>query len=162
MLVFVESYGRTVFDQPDYAQHVRPRLQQYAAELGAAGVSMRSSYLTSPTYGGISWLAHGTLLSGLWINSQSRYDRLVMSRRPTLNRLFQRAGWRTLAVQPAHTLPWPQGDYFGYDRVYAAQDLNYRGQPFNWITMPDQYTLSVIQRLERPAARASRSWRKWL
>ncbi|BBL59221.1 sulfatase-like hydrolase/transferase [Methylomonas koyamae] len=151
MLVFVESYGRTVFDQPDYAQHVRPRLQQYAAELGAAGVSMRSSYLTSPTYGGISWLAHGTLLSGLWINSQSRYDRLVMSRRPTLNRLFQRAGWRTLAVQPAHTLPWPQGDYFGYDRVYAAQDLNYRGQPFNWITMPDQYTLSVIQRLERPA-----------
>lgn len=151
LLVFVESYGRTVFDQPDYAQHVRPRLQQYAAELSAAGFSMRSSYLTSPTYGGISWLAHGTLLSGLWINSQSRYDRLVMSRRPTLNRLFQRAGWRTLAVQPAHTLPWPQGDYFGYDRVYAAQDLNYRGQPFNWITMPDQYTLSAIQRLERPA-----------
>lgn len=151
LLVFVESYGRTVFDKPDYAAHILPLLEKSGAELQDSGIGVRSAFLTSPTYGGISWLAHGTLLSGLWIDSQSRYDRLVMSQRPTLNHLFQRAGWRTIAVQPAHTLPWPQGQYFGYDRIYAAQDLAYRGNAFNWITMPDQYTLSAIQRLERPA-----------
>jgi len=78
----------------------------------------------------------------------------VMSQRPSLNRLFHRAGWRTVAVQPAHTMAWPQGEYFGYDRIYAAQDLGYKGQTFNWITMPDQYTLSALQALERkPGAR---------
>ena len=149
LVVFIESYGRTALDNPDYAGHIRPVLEQSSADLAAHGLSARSAYLTSPTYGGISWLAHGTLLSGLWINSQTRYDRLVMSTRPSLNRLFQRAGWRTMAVQPAHTMAWPQGAYFGYDRIYAAQDLGYKGRPFNWITMPDQYTLSAFQSLER-------------
>ena len=149
LVVFIESYGRTALDKPDYADHVRPLLKQGGADLAANGLYARSAYLTSPTYGGISWLAHGTLLSGLWINSQTRYDRLVTSTRPSLNRLFQRAGWRTVAVQPAHTMAWPQGAYFGYDRIYAAQDLGYKGQPFNWITMPDQYTLSAFQSLER-------------
>lgn len=149
LVVFVESYGRTVLDKADYAEQIRPLLQRSSRELSGQGLFARSAYLTSPTYGGISWLAHGTLLSGLWINSQVRYDRLVMSKRPSLNRLFQRAGWRTVAVQPAHTMAWPQGEYFGYDKIYAAQDLGYRGQPFNWITMPDQYTLSAVQRLER-------------
>lgn len=149
MVVFVESYGRTVLDKPDYASHIRPLLAQSSANLAANGLLARSAYLTSPTYGGISWLAHGTLLSGLWINSQTRYDRLVTSQRPSLNRLFRRAGWRTVAVQPAHTMDWPQGEYFGYDRIYASQDLGYQGQAFNWITMPDQYTLSAFQALER-------------
>jgi hypothetical protein len=149
LVVFVESYGRTVLDKPDFAALIRPLLEQSSASLAAKGLFARSAYLTSPTNGGISWLAHGTLLSGLWINSQTRYDRLVMSVRPSLNRLFKRAGWRTVAVQPAHTMDWPQGKYFGYDQVYAAKDLGYRGQPFNWITMPDQYTLSSFQSLER-------------
>lgn len=149
LVIFIESYGRTVLDKADYAEHIRPLLQQSSAKLAANGLSARSAYLASPTYGGISWLAHGTLMSGLWINSQTRYDRLVMSQRPSLNRLFRRAGWRTVAVQPAHTMAWPQGEYFGYDRIYAAQDLGYKGQPFNWITMPDQYTLSALQALER-------------
>lgn len=149
LVVFIESYGRTVLDKPAYASHIRPVLEQSNAKLAAKRLFARSAYLTSPTYGGISWLAHGTLLSGLWVNSQVRYDRLVMGDRPTLNRLFQRAGWRTVAVQPAHTMDWPQGKYFGYDRIYAAQDLGYQGVPFNWITMPDQYTLSAFQSLER-------------
>ena len=156
LLVFIESYGRTVLDKADYAAYIRPLLGKSSADLTANGLSARSAYLTSPTYGGISWLAHGTLLSGLWINSQTRYDRLVMSQRPSLNHLFRRAGWRTVAVEPAHTMAWPQGAYFGYDQIYAAQDLGYRGQPFNWITMPDQYTLSAFQALERkPDARQS-------
>ncbi|WP_347989065.1 sulfatase-like hydrolase/transferase [Methylomonas sp. AM2-LC] len=150
LVVFIESYGRTVLDKADFSEYIRPLLEKSSETLASAGLFARSAYLTSPTYGGISWLAHGTLLSGLWINSQTRYDRLVMSERPSLNRLFKRAGWRTVAVQPAHTMDWPQGQYFGYDKIYAAPDLGYQGQPFNWITMPDQYTLSAFQSRERP------------
>lgn len=149
LLVFIESYGRTVLQSPDFAEHLRPLLQRGSADLAGNGLQARSAYLTSPTVGGISWLAHGTALSGLWIDSQVRYDSLIMSQRQTLNHLFQQAGWRTVAVMPAITLAWPEGNYFGYDQIYAAQDLGYSGKAFNWVTMPDQYTLAAFQALER-------------
>lgn len=149
LVIFIESYGRTVLDKPEFAAHIRPLLEKGSADLASAGFSARSAYLTSPTAGGISWLAHSTFMSGLWIDSQVRYDSLTASERPTLNRLFKRAGWRTLAVQPAHTMDWPAGAYFGYDKIYSAADLGYQGKPFNWVTMPDQYTLSAVQKYER-------------
>jgi hypothetical protein len=73
----------------------------------------------------------------------------MASRRPSLNRLFAGAGWETVAVMPAITMDWPEAAYYGYDRILAAGNLGYRGKPFNWITMPDQYTLSAFQRLVR-------------
>lgn len=73
---------------------------------------------------------------------------MLDSRRPTLNALFRRAGWRTVALMPAITEDWPEAAYFGYDAAYRAPDLGYRGEPYNWVTMPDQYTLSALQRLE--------------
>ena len=47
---------------------------------------------------------------------------------------------------PAITLAWPEADAFGYDTVLAAADLGYRGPPFNWVTMPDQFTLAALER----------------
>ena len=151
LVVFVESYGRTLLDKAEYAQMYRPSLQAATQKLTDAGYLSRSAYLTSPTVGGISWLAHGTALSGLWIDSQVRYDSLMMSDRPSLVRLFQRAGWRTVGVMPAISLAWPEGEYFGYDQLYTAPDLNYRGAPYNYVTMPDQFTLSQFQKFERSA-----------
>lgn len=155
ILVFVESYGRSAIEDPRYAPEIRPRLAGIEEDLAGKGFASASGWVTSPTVGGLSWLAHGTLLSGLWTDSQARYDRLMISSRPSLNRLFAEAGWESVAVMPAITMDWPQSAYFGYDRVLAAADLGYRGKPFNWITMPDQYTLSAFQRLvrDRPGRR---------
>ena len=47
---------------------------------------------------------------------------------------------------PAITLAWPEAGCFGYDRVLAADDLGYRGRPFSWVTMPDQFTLAALER----------------
>ena len=45
----------------------------------------------------------------------------------------------------------------GFDRILAAADLGYRGLPFNWVTMPDQFTLAAFDRLVRlDAAREGR------
>ena len=149
LVVFVESYGRIVIDSDHYAPFIRPALQQATAALESQGFEARSGFLTSPTVGGISWLAHGTALSGMWIDSQIRYDSLMISERPSLVRLFNRAGWRTLGIMPAITMAWPEGQYFGYDHVYDARELAYQGKPFNYVTMPDQFTLSQFQKLER-------------
>jgi hypothetical protein len=149
LVVFVESYGRTVIDNPEFSAHMLPLLEQSNQKLAEKKFIARSGYLTSPTVGGLSWLAHGTAMSGLWIDNQIRYNNLVLSQRPTLNRLFNRAGWRTLAVMPAITMAWPEGNYYGYDKIYHANNLGYQGLPFNWVTMPDQYTLAAFQKFER-------------
>jgi hypothetical protein len=149
VLAFVESYGRSAVSDPRYAPGVGAVLDAGTRRLDAAGFSSRSAFLTSPTTGGGSWLAHSTLLSGLWVDSQRRYDDLVTTGRLTLNRAFQRANWRTVGVMPGVTRDWPEGAFFGYDTVYSAQNLGYRGPRYNWGTMPDQYTLSTFQHAER-------------
>jgi hypothetical protein len=147
-LVFVESYGRSTHQHPLYAPTIRPRLETIAADLRARGYDMRSGWLTSPIVGGQSWLAHATFLSGLEIDSQRRYQALIASPRRTLLHFAAGGGWRTVGIMPAITLAWPEGSYFGYDAVHAAADLGYRGKPFNWVTMPDQFTLAAFERLE--------------
>ncbi|GGM83240.1 hypothetical protein GCM10012275_62340 [Longimycelium tulufanense] len=149
IVTFVESYGRAAIENPEIAPQVGAALENGSRRLRAAGFGARSGFLTSPTAGGGSWLAQATLLSGLWIDNQQRYRTLVASDRLTLNRAFQHAGWRTVGVMPAITQAWPEGNFFGYDRIYAASDLGYRGPRFSYATMPDQYTLSAFQRAER-------------
>ena len=149
LVIFVESYGRTVLDNPEFAPQIRPLLERTGDELAENGFATRSGFLTSPTLGGLSWLAHGTAMSGLWIDNQIRYNSLMISKRPTLNRLFNQAGWRTVAVMPAITMDWPEGNFYGYDHIYDAHNLGYQGKPFNWVTMPDQYTLAAFQERER-------------
>ncbi|MBB5752750.1 sulfatase [Prosthecomicrobium pneumaticum] len=149
LLVFVESYGRSAIEDPRYAPAVDAVLRQAEATLAGAGFSARSAYLRSPTVGGQSWLAHGTLLSGVRIDNQRRYLALVGSQRATLVGDFRRAGWRAVAVMPAIARAWPEGAFFGYDRLYDAGTLGYRGLPFNWVTMPDQFTLAAFDRAER-------------
>lgn len=149
VLAFVESYGRDAVENPRFAPQVDAVLDAGSRELRAAGFASRSAFLTSPTAGGGSWLAHSTLLSGLWIDNQQRYRTLVGSDRLTLNGAFRRASWRSVAVVPGVTRAWPEGAFFGYDRIYAAGDLGYRGPRFSWATMPDQYVLSAFERAER-------------
>ncbi|GHC69146.1 hypothetical protein GCM10010136_14600 [Limoniibacter endophyticus] len=149
IMVFVESYGASAINAPPYAPATRWRLQKMQDELALAGLHAKSSWLLSPTSGGLSWLAHGALLSGTWTDSQQRYDRLIASERQSLNAIFRESGWRSIAVMPAIVLDWPEAAYFGYERVLAAGDLGYEGLPFNWVTMPDQYTLAAFEREER-------------
>ncbi|GAA2453669.1 hypothetical protein GCM10010191_85490 [Actinomadura vinacea] len=149
LLAFVESYGRDAVEDPRYAPQVGALLDDGGRRLREAGFASRSGWLTSPTAGGGSWLAHATLLSGLWIDNQQRYHSLVGSDRLTLNRAFNRADWRTVGLMPGVTRAWPEGRFFGFDQVYDSRQLGYRGPRFSFATMPDQYTLAAFERLER-------------
>ncbi len=152
VVTFVESYGRSAVDDPRLAGPVRALLDDGTRRLRSAGFESRSAFLTSSTFGGGSWLAHGSLLAGCWVNSQQRYRQLVGSDRLTLNKAFQRAGWRTVGLSPGTTGDWPEGAFFGFDQLYDSRTLGYRGPNFSWATMPDQYTLAAFQRLEHSRA----------
>jgi hypothetical protein len=87
--------------------------------------------------------------SGLWVNSQRRYDQLVDTHRLTLATAFKRAGWRVVADVPANDRTWPEGSlFYGYDRVYDRRNVGYRGPSFAYAPMPDQYVFAALQRLE--------------
>lgn len=149
LVVFVESYGRVAVQGTSYSPGIDDVLERGTAQLQAAGYGARSAFLTSPTFGAASWLAHSTLESGLWVDSQQRYNQLVTARRTTLTSAFEQSGWRTVFDVPAITKDWADGRrFYGFDTLYDADNVGYRGPRFGYATMPDQFTLAALQRNE--------------
>ena len=149
LVVFIESYGRIAVQDSSFSPRVDAVLERGSAQLRAAGFSSRSAFLTSPTFGGLSWLAHSTLQSGVTVNGQWRYDQVVKKGRVTLTRAFKRAGWRAVGAMPGNRRAWPEGSaFYRYDQVYDRRNFGYRGPAFGLPPMPDQYTLLALQRRE--------------
>jgi hypothetical protein len=149
IVAFVESYGRIAVQGSAFSPQVDSVLDAGTNSLRAAGFSSQSAWMTSPTFGGISWLAHSTLQSGLWIDNQQRYNRLVASDRFTLSDAFKRAGWRTVGDLPANDRDWSQGtSFYHYDKIYDSRNVGYVGPSFSYASMPDQYVMSAFQRQE--------------
>ena len=148
VLTFIESYGRNAVEDPRYAPVIAPVLDAGTARLAAAGYGARSGWLTSPLAGGGSWMAHATFVSGLRIDNQNRYRSLVSGDRRTLTSMFRDSGWETADVAPGTNRAWPEGAFFGFDRVHDFRTLGYKGPNFAWSPMPDQYTLTAFERME--------------
>jgi hypothetical protein len=148
ILIFIESYGETVLERSFYRDRLAPAYAAFQAELAARGFSVGSGLLDSPTYGGISWLAHATLATGIRVTNQLDYDLLMSSEARPLAHFFRAAGYRTVLVEPAVNRPWPQGDFYQFEQKYFAFNLEYQGPAFGWTTMPDQYLLDFVRRRE--------------
>ena len=128
IVAFVESYGRVAVAGLGVRAPGRRRARRGDRATAAAGFSARSAFLTSPTFGGVSWLAHSTFQTGLWIDSQQHYDQLVASDRFTLSDAFKRAGWRTVGDVPRNEQDWPEGtSFYHYDQIYDARNVGYQG-----------------------------------
>jgi hypothetical protein len=155
VIAFLESYGRVAVEDSDFTAGIDRVLEEGGAQLARDGYSAQSAFLTSPTFGGVSWLAHSTLQSGVWVDSQQKYDRLIESDRLTLTRAFQSAGWRTVAVVPSNTEPWAPGSrFYGFDAVLDFRSMGYQGPAFSYARVPDQYTWKHFHDRELSGAHA--------
>jgi phosphatidylglycerophosphate synthase len=149
IIAFVESYGQVAVRGTSFSPGVDAVLRQQTGMLTRVGWSTQSAWLTSPTFGGISWLAHSTLQSGLWVNSSQRYGELLASKRFTLSDAFKKASWHTVSDDPSDDPTWAAGtSFYHYDQLYNRHNVGYRGPTFSYSSMPDQYTLAAFQRLE--------------
>jgi phosphatidylglycerophosphate synthase len=146
---FIESYGQVAVQGTSFSRGIDAVLRRSNASLARAGWSTRSAWITSPGFGGISQLAHSTLQSGLWVNTELRYADLVNSHRFTLSDAFDKAGWRTVSDSPEDDPVWPPGTrYYHFDKLYNRYNVGYHGPNFSYASMPDQYTYAEFQRNE--------------
>lgn len=149
IIAFVESYGQVAVQGTPFSAGVDAVLRDGDAQLAAHGYSERSAFLTSSTFGGISWLAHSTLQTGLWVDSQQKYDQVTSGTRFTLADAFRKAGWRTISDVPSDTKPWAVGtSFYHFDTQLNATNVGYKGPKFSYARIPDQYTLSYFQQHE--------------
>lgn len=140
-LVFIDSYGTTVFDTPEFRDAFAGALAQFEAAVSAAGYTVASNRLVSPTFGGGSWLARATLASGIRLDDPVLYSRMLASGRKLLPAYFRAAGWRALDVEPGRKAAAPDPKAWGFDRALDAKALDYRGPSFGWFAIPDQFTI---------------------
>lgn len=156
-IVFLESYGVVSWERPALVEGLagsRARLETDARETGRGVVSAR---VESTTFGGESWLAHISLLSGTEVRDDRTNTRLMAQDRDTLVTLFDRAGYHTAAIVPGLLVAWPEGAFYGFDEIYDYERLAYRGPPFGWWSINDQYALARVDHLEiEPRDRAPR------
>jgi hypothetical protein len=149
LLVFVESYGQVAVEDSSIAAQDDRSLAKQTKQLEIVGYSARSGWLSSSTFGGLSWLAHSTLQSGLFVDNQLRYDQLVATQRLTLSDAFGRAGWRTIADVPSNDRTWSEGTtFYHYDKLYDRRNVGYKGPKYSYASMPDEYVFSAFDRLE--------------
>ena len=147
-LLFIESYGAVTFEKPEF----NARLQQPRAGLDRAiqdtGRDVVSALVESPTFGGSSWLAHISFLSGIKVADPDLNALLMTEHRPTVVTNFAKRGYRTIAMMPGLWYPWPEGAFYGFQVIYDGPRLDYKGPSFGWWDMPDQFTLAKLDEQE--------------
>jgi len=148
LLLFVESYGAVSWERPAFAEALAPVRQQLDEAMQTTGRAVVSTFLDSPTFGGESWLAHISLLSGTEVRDGASNLRLMGQQRDTMVTAFARHGYRTVAVMPGIRGRWREGDFYGFDQIYDAGTLAYRGPSFGWWDITDQFALARLDALE--------------
>ena len=147
-LIFVESYGAVSWDRPAFAGSLAASRAQLSTDIVESGRQVVSAYVESPTFGGESWLAHTSLLSGTEVRDGAGHARLVAQQRDTMVAPFAAQGYRTVAIMPGIQSGWPEGKFFGFDTIYGAPELDYKGPSFGWWDLTDQFCLARVDALE--------------
>ena len=150
-LVFIESYGAIAYERPDMALPLAAGRADLDAAIHDTGRDVVSAFVESPTFGGSSWLAHLSLMSGVEVRDPETNARLMTEPRETMVTNFARAGHRTVALMPGLRRLWPEGAFYGFDDIYGVSRLAYRGPQFGWFAVPDQFSLAKFDALERGA-----------
>jgi len=148
LLLVVESYGAVSWDRPALADALAASRTRLDTDIRDTGRRVVSALVESTTFGGKSWLAHVSLLSGTEVRDEQTSVRLMSQPRDTMVTAFSRQGYRTAAIMPGVRSSWPEGAFYGFDQIYDLARLGYHGPSFGWWDITDQFALARMDALE--------------
>jgi len=147
LLLFIESYGAVSWERPEFRTALAPRRADFNSAITDTGRRVVTAYVQSPTFGGKSWLAHISLLSGIDVLDEDTNAALMSEKRQTLVTEFGSRGYRTVAIMPGLQRGWPEGSFYGFNEIYGAERLAYRGPEFGWWDITDQFAIARMDEL---------------
>jgi len=147
-LIFLESYGAVTFDRAEFVRGLAAPRAEFDKAIHDTNRDVVSAFVESPTFGGSSWLAHISLMSGVEVRDPDVNAMLMAQKRDTIVTNFKREGYRTVALMPGLWQAWPEGGFYGFDDIYGGERLDYRGPQFGWFDIPDEYALAKFDALE--------------
>ena len=148
LLVVLESYGAVSWDRPALVEALAASRTRFDTDIRDTGRRVVSALVESTTFGGKSWLAHVSLLSGTEVRDEQSSVRLMSQRRETMVSAFSRQGYRAVAIMPGVRAAWPEGAFYGFDEIYDIARLDYQGPSFGWWNITDQFALARMDALE--------------
>jgi hypothetical protein len=154
----VESYGHTLFTRERYREAMKPVYQEFTDFLGSRGWQGASSFLSSPAFGGRSWLADATLLAGIRLKTQEQYDAYLASGSRNLSHRLGELGYHRILAASGTQYSTPEWESIHeFDSYLLEKDFGYRGPFITFGRMPDQYLLYRVPHLftRNPARQAA-------
>jgi hypothetical protein len=145
-IIVLESYGATLLERPEYLEAMRKLYAELDGEMDRAGYVVLSGTVSSPAFGGRSWLADGTLLTGRNIGDQLAYDRYTEEGRPAkMLELMGKAGYRRIYAAPGtRNAPEAWKLAYPFEEYLLRYDFGYEGPFVSFGAMPDQYLLNRV------------------
>ncbi|MXY26378.1 MAG: hypothetical protein F4Y45_17895 [Acidobacteria bacterium] len=139
-LFSIESYGAALWADDDYRSARQGLMRRVQDGLDELELPTFTRFVTSPVYGGGSWMSTASALSGIRIENHSTYWawKRIAHRYPHLIAYLERHGYYTLSVQPGAT--WNE-DLYGYDDVIIREDFSYDAFDYGFGHVPDQWAL---------------------
>ena len=147
LLLFIESYGAVSWDRPEFSRALVAGRADLKSAIADTGRRVVTAYVQSPTFGGKSWLAHISLLSGIDVLDEDTNAALMSEKHHTLVTEFGNRGYRTIAIMPGLQRGWPEGSFYGFTEIYGAERLGYRGPEFGWWDITDQFAIARMDDL---------------
>ncbi len=156
-LIFIESYGDVLYHHPQLRTQFVTLADDVTRRLNEENWQIASILSWTPVYGGGSWLAYTTLLTGIHIDTEPLYNTIIDQTKEdplfSLSRYLQSQGYLYNRLTP---LPFDSSeerrfqsrlnDFYHYDTWLTSQDLGYVGPLYGWgPAPPDQYSLNFLR-----------------
>ncbi len=151
-ILFIESYGSVLYQRPDFRQRYGLLLNLLETRLNRDAWHMASTRSLAPTWGGGSWIAYTSFLTGLHLDSHAQYLRLFNrfqeEQLPHLYNYLQSQGYTRYylssnsdEISEAEWLRYKQ--FYGVDEWLRYRDLPYSGPLYGWgPAPPDQFAVN--------------------
>jgi hypothetical protein len=152
-LVFVESYGKLLFENDVLRKPFLRCLDSCSGMLAGNGWNMVSGFSVSPVSGGESWISYTSVLFGYNIKNQGTFNTLLrdssVARYDNLFRILRKNGYKTfrLNAMPQNSnmeVPWDTyTKFYSIDKWINFPDLKYSGRLYGFgPSPPDQYSIN--------------------